>query len=82
LSRRRRRIASIFLKKEEQIVTNNMGSFDRLVRIVAGLVLVAWAIWGTQPWHMVGWVGVILLGTALFNWCPLYTILGISTKSK
>jgi hypothetical protein len=60
-------------------MTENTGSVDRIVRILAGFALLAWAFWGTDPYHQIGWIGVILLATAAMGFCPLYRVLGIST---
>jgi hypothetical protein len=63
-------------------MTANMGTIDRVARIVIGLVLIAYAIplgFAPSGWNWVGWIGVIPLATATFGFCPLYTVLGIST---
>ena len=58
----------------------NEGSLDRLLRIIAGLVLIALVFVGPQtPW---GWVGIVPLLTGLVGFCPLYTVLGIRTFPK
>ncbi|HLY95795.1 MAG: DUF2892 domain-containing protein [Sideroxydans sp.] len=55
----------------------NVGSVDRILRIVAGLALIALAATGTVGvW---GWIGVVPLLTGTFKFCPAYTILGMST---
>jgi Protein of unknown function (DUF2892) len=55
----------------------NVGGIDRILRIVLGLVLIALTLTGTiGVW---GWIGVVPLATALFGFCPLYTVLGFST---
>jgi hypothetical protein len=54
----------------------NVGGIDRILRIVLGLALVAWALLGGPVW---AWIGIVPLGTALIGFCPLYPILGIST---
>ena len=60
---------------------NNVGSVDRVVRIVAGLALLAFALFGPADvsWKWVGDIGIVPLLTALVGWCPAYTLLGIST---
>ncbi len=58
-------------------MTKNVGGIDRILRIVAGLVLIALAVTGTVG--MWGYVGVIPLFTALMGWCPAYSILKINT---
>jgi hypothetical protein len=55
----------------------NVGTIDRVLRIVAGLVLIALAATGTVGWW--GWLGVVPLATGLFRFCPLYVPLGLST---
>lgn len=55
----------------------NVGSIDRIARVVIGLLLIALAATGTiGAW---GWIGVVPLATAAFSFCPLYTVLGLST---
>jgi hypothetical protein len=57
----------------------NVGGIDKKLRIVAGVVVIAaGAI--TQSWW--GVIGIIPLGTALINWCPVYTVAGVCTASK
>ncbi len=60
-------------------MTTNMGSLDRLLRVILGIALLAWAFLGTGDWHMLGWIGIVPLATAAIGWCPLYTIIGVST---
>ena len=55
----------------------NIGTIDRTVRILAGLVLIGLAFSGTiGVW---GYVGVVLLLTGFVRVCPAYSILGINT---
>ena len=54
----------------------NVGNIDRIIRIVLGLGLIAWALAGGPLW---AWIGVIPLATGLFTFCPLYTLLGVNT---
>lgn len=55
----------------------NVGGWDRGLRIVLGLVLIALAATGTVGWW--GWLGVIPLLTGLVRFCPFYPLLGLST---
>ena len=58
----------------------NVGGIDKVLRIVAGLALIAWAVMGGPVW---AWIGVVALATGLMGWCPAYPLLGISTcKTK
>jgi hypothetical protein len=63
-------------------VATNMGTLDRLLRVVVGVALLAWALLGTGGWHMLGWIGIVPLATAAIGWCPLYTLIGASTKKS
>ena len=58
-------------------MTPNVGGIDRVLRVILGVVLVALAVMGTiGPW---GWIGLVPLATAALGFCPLYTVLGLST---
>ncbi len=67
----------------------NVGQFDRILRGLLGLVLVilpmtsaasialystSWIYWGSVA------IGAVLLLTAVFRFCPLYRLLGCSTR--
>lgn len=54
----------------------NVGGIDKWLRIVVGLALIAWAVLGGPVW---AWIGVVPLLTGLFNFCPLYKLIGVST---
>lgn len=61
----------------------NVGMIDRVVRVVVGLLLIAYAIpigFPSTGWNWVGWIGVVPLLTAFVGYCPAYTLLGVSTK--
>jgi O-antigen ligase len=55
----------------------NVGGADRILRIVAGLILIALAVTGTVGYW--GWIGVVPLLTGVFRFCPAYTLLGVNT---
>ncbi|MDX5405659.1 MAG: DUF2892 domain-containing protein [Chromatiaceae bacterium] len=55
----------------------NVGGIDKVVRIIGGVVLIALAATGTIG--LWGWIGLVPLLTGLFNFCPLYSLLGIKT---
>lgn len=59
-----------------------MGSIDRIVRIVIAIAAVlayyAGIVEGTLGLVLIA-VAVIFLLTSLLNFCPLYTIFGVST---
>jgi len=59
----------------------NMGSADRILRLIVGIALVLFAIFGPAEitWKWIAWIGVVPIVTALIGWCPAYTVLGIKT---
>jgi hypothetical protein len=55
----------------------NVGSLDRILRVIVGIVLIALVFVGPQtPW---GWIGIVPLVTGLFRMCPLYSLFGVNT---
>jgi len=56
----------------------NVGGIDKILRVVIGLVLISLVFIG--PKSVWGWVGIIPVATGIFNFCPLYTFLGINTS--
>ena len=54
----------------------NVGSVDRVLRILAGLGLVAWALMGGPVWAL---IGVVPLATGTVAFCPFYPLLGMNT---
>ena len=58
----------------------NVGSLDKAVRIVAGLVLVSLVFVGPRtPW---GWIGIVPLITGFIGFCPLYVPFRSDTRKK
>jgi len=58
----------------------NVGSPDRVIRIVIGIAAIAAGFFFQSWW---GALGAIPLVTAMVGWCPLYRIGGLSTcKAK
>ena len=58
---------------------NNVGKTDRIIRVILGVLLIGNVFFALQ--HPIVWIGVILVLTGLAGICPLYSVLGINTKS-
>lgn len=66
----------------------NIGSLDRILRLILGALLVAAAFvpplsgWvapmGAWKYALTAW-GAVMLVTAVVRFCPAYTLLGVST---
>ena len=58
----------------------NVGGIDKTIRIILGLVLIALVFVGPKTaW---GWIGLLLLLTGIFNFCPVYPIFKFSTAKE
>lgn len=67
----------------------NVGNIDRGLRGVLGVLLVVGPLWNfmdiwTSPTlsYLALAVGTVLIATALFGFCPMYKLLGVSTQDK
>lgn len=62
-------------------MTKNLANWDRVLRIVVGLILLGWPLawYGPEnitPW---GYLGLIPFVTGLLGSCPVYTLFGWNT---
>ena len=59
----------------------NVGTVDKVVRVIIGLVLLAllFVLDGGIRW--IGLIGLVPILTALFGYCPLYTLFKINTNN-
>jgi hypothetical protein len=63
----------------------NVGSIDTILRYIGGALLIVLGIilaMGTVLKVIFIFLGVMLIGTAIFGFCWLYTLLGVSTKGE
>lgn len=58
----------------------NVGTIDRVLRVIVGVVLIGLAAAGIIGWW--GYIGVVPLLTGVISSCMLYTLLGINTGTK
>lgn len=66
-------------------LAKNMGTADRIIRLLLAAIFVALYLLG----YVSGTLGLVLLVlaavfvlTSIFSFCPLYTLVGISTCKK
>jgi hypothetical protein len=62
---------------------SNVGNIDRFIRAIVGIALIIVPF--VAGWAMLGLVisvlvGVVLVATAAFGFCPIYAALGLSSK--
>lgn len=63
----------------------NMGTVDRTIRFLAALVIIGLYATGQLTGNttiVLGIVALLLLGTSLTGFCPIYPLLKISTIKK
>jgi hypothetical protein len=59
------------------MMKKNVGSVDRILRIIAGVLLIGLSLAGViGVW---GWIGVVPLLTGAFASCPAYSLLGLNS---
>ena len=57
----------------------NVGSTDSIIRIFLGIIIIVLGLYFKSWW---GIIGAVPLLTALLKYCPIYNLIGVSTKSK
>ncbi len=60
-------------------MTANVGTLDRVVRLILGCVLIAAAFYHHGVWVRVGVAGPVFILTALLSFSPVYWLLRIRT---
>jgi multidrug transporter EmrE-like cation transporter len=63
-------------------MNRNIGTVDRVLRIIVGLALLAFALGYIAPgsaYAWLGWIGVMPILTAIFSFCPAYTLFRMNT---
>ncbi len=58
---------------------SNVSTADRIIRVVLGVAIVAFAFYSRGAMRWIGVAGLVLIVTALVRFCPLYWMLKIRT---
>jgi hypothetical protein len=58
----------------------NLNGIDRIIRLILGIAIIIFGFYHKKPWC--GFIGILLLYTATTRWCPIYSLIGISSKRK
>jgi hypothetical protein len=58
-------------------MNKNVGSTDRVIRLILGAAIIGGGVY-LQSWW--GAIGLIPIVTAVAGWCPPYALLGINTR--
>ncbi len=60
----------------------NVGTIDRTIRAIAGIIgiaVYALGLFEGTAGIIILVVGIVMLGTSAISWCPPYSLLGINT---
>ena len=60
----------------------NVGNTEKVIRIIIAIVLFSMWLFLEGNMRYIALVGIIPLVTALFSFCPLWTVFGINTCKK
>ncbi len=61
----------------------NVGSVEKIIRIVVGALLIIGGLMGQGIWMWLGLIiGAILVITGLLGTCPIWSVLGINTNGN
>jgi len=60
----------------------NMARWDRILRIIIGLALILIGLPKGGLWWIGVVIGVIFVVTSFIGYCPLYSVIGVSTKRE
>ncbi|HSE67290.1 MAG TPA: DUF2892 domain-containing protein [Gemmatimonadales bacterium] len=55
---------------------------DRIVRLIAGVMLLGLYGAVAPPWKYVTLVGLVLIATAITGNCPVYSLFGVRTSKR
>ena len=61
------------------MMKKNIGDVDKAIRAAAGFIALGAGFYYQSWW---GLIGLALLATATFKWCPPYSLFGINTHSN
>ena len=57
----------------------NVGNADKILRIILGIGIIGAGVYYQSWW---GAIGAIPIATAVMNFCPAYTLFGLSTNKE
>lgn len=66
-------------------MTRNVGRIDQFIRMVVGLVIIAYMFKDgaiNSMWPVFIPIALIMIGTAFFSFCPLYAVVGWNTAKR
>ena len=57
----------------------NVGGIDRILRAIVGIAIIVWSLQAGNLWWI---LGAVVLGTAVFKFCLLYKLIGMTTDKS
>jgi len=65
------------MSEEEFKMSKNVGKIDRLIRIIIGIIIIAFGIYFKSWWGIIGLIPIV---TGIIRFCPLYVPFNITTR--
>ncbi len=60
----------------------NMASWDRIVRVILGIIFIVLAVQKGGAWWVLGILGIIFILTSIVGFCPVYKLVGLKTLKE
>ncbi|MDQ7039272.1 MAG: DUF2892 domain-containing protein [Aquificota bacterium] len=57
----------------------NMALWDRVIRVILGIIFIVLAVQNGGAWWILGILGIIFIITSVVGFCPVYKIVGLKT---
>ncbi|GJQ64397.1 MAG: hypothetical protein SCALA702_34500 [Melioribacteraceae bacterium] len=76
---------NLFFEKNEVVMKNNMGTVDRIIRIILALLVIVFYLTGDLSGLaaiILGIFALVFLVTSFTGFCLLYKLLNVSTEQK
>ncbi len=60
----------------------NMALWDRVARVIIGIIFLVLAIAQGGAWWILGIIGIVFIITSALGFCPLYKVIGFKTLKE
>jgi hypothetical protein len=68
--------------EEKMSISKNVGGFDRGLRIIGGAAITLAGAFLMRGHYLVTGIDLAMLAVGLIGFCPVYVLLGISTRKQ
>lgn len=68
------------VSRMEVIIMKNVGSIDKIIRVIIGIALLSLLFLVEGNMKYLGLIGIVPILTAAIGFCPIYRIFGLKTN--